>query len=162
MSLLGKPGSQKLPDASYPGLLAARLPSLPLTFMMTRLLLSAIRSSRTASKKTHRALHISSARLVSSPVQPTSLYSFTEDELALRENVREYAKTVVAPRSRAMDEAELLEKPILDSLFQQGLMAIETPAEYGGCEASFTAAVLAIEGQIAIVVLFSTHMYLQN
>ncbi|KAJ3056247.1 hypothetical protein HK097_007607 [Rhizophlyctis rosea] len=44
-----------------------------------------------------------------------------------------------------MDEAELLDKDILKGLFEQGLMGIETPGDYGGADTSFTAAIIVVE-----------------
>jgi short-chain 2-methylacyl-CoA dehydrogenase len=47
-----------------------------------------------------------------------------------------------------MDEAELLDPAILKGLFDQGLMGIETPAEYDGSATSFTAAIVVVEGKV--------------
>ncbi|KIO21268.1 hypothetical protein M407DRAFT_129484 [Tulasnella calospora MUT 4182] len=44
-----------------------------------------------------------------------------------------------------MDENETMDPEIIKGLFDQGLMGIETSADHGGAESSFTAAVIAIE-----------------
>lgn len=44
-----------------------------------------------------------------------------------------------------MDERELLDKNLLKALFDQGLMGIETPAEFEGSEMSFMSAIIAVE-----------------
>ena len=44
-----------------------------------------------------------------------------------------------------MDENELLDKDILQALFDQGLMGLETPADLGGAEASFMSAIIVVE-----------------
>ncbi|KAI5450475.1 hypothetical protein NCC49_003097 [Naganishia albida] len=76
---------------------------------------------------------------------PPSLYTFTEEEEMLRESVRKFAQDVVGPRVSAMDEAEEMDKDIIQGLFDQGLMGIETAAEHEGSEMSFMAAIIAVE-----------------
>jgi len=51
----------------------------------------------------------------------------------------------VEPKVREMDENEMMDPAIIQGLFEQGLMGIETSSEHGGAEASFTSAILAIE-----------------
>ncbi|TFY66880.1 hypothetical protein EVG20_g4218 [Dentipellis fragilis] len=74
-----------------------------------------------------------------------SLHTFTEEEQMLRESVQRLAQDVVAPRVRDMDENEQMDPVIIKTLFEQGLMGIETSAELGGAESSFTSAIIAIE-----------------
>jgi len=76
---------------------------------------------------------------------PTSLDTFTEEEQLLRDSVRRFAQDVVAPKVREMDENESMDPVIITGLFEQGLMGIETSAEHGGAESSFTSAIIAIE-----------------
>ncbi|KAG8772763.1 hypothetical protein FRC15_002521, partial [Serendipita sp. 397] len=88
------------------------------------------------------------ARLLSSSARvaaPTSLNAFTEEEVMLREAVRRFAKEEVEPKVREMDENEMMDPSVIQGLFDQGLMGIETSSEHGGSEASFTSAVIAIE-----------------
>jgi butyryl-CoA dehydrogenase/short/branched chain acyl-CoA dehydrogenase len=68
-----------------------------------------------------------------------------EEETMLRDTVRQFAQREIAPRVRAMDEAQKLDPEILRQLFELGLMAIEAPPELGGAGASFFSAVLAVE-----------------
>ncbi|KAG2014006.1 acyl-CoA dehydrogenase, variant 2 [Coprinopsis cinerea AmutBmut pab1-1] len=44
-----------------------------------------------------------------------------------------------------MDENEQMDPAIIKGLYEQGLMGIETSAEHGGAESSFTSAIIAIE-----------------
>lgn len=44
-----------------------------------------------------------------------------------------------------MDEAESMDPAIVEQLFEQGLMGIEIPEEYGGAGMNFTAAIVGIE-----------------
>ncbi|KAI0706936.1 acyl-CoA oxidase [Cerioporus squamosus] len=83
--------------------------------------------------------------VAASDVRPTSLDTFTEEEQMLRESVRRFAEDVVAPKVREMDESEMMDKSVIKGLFEQGLMGIETSADYGGAESSFTSAIIAIE-----------------
>ncbi|HET7348356.1 MAG TPA: acyl-CoA dehydrogenase [Acidobacteriaceae bacterium] len=73
------------------------------------------------------------------------LTSLNEEETMLRDTVRQFAQQEIAPRVRAMDEAQKLDPEILRQLFDLGLMAIEAPLELGGAGASFFSAVLAVE-----------------
>lgn len=68
-----------------------------------------------------------------------------EEETLLRDTVRQFAQQEIAPRVRAMDEAQKLDPEILRQLFDLGLMAMEVPLEMGGAGASFFSAVLAVE-----------------
>ncbi|MGA7886138.1 MAG: acyl-CoA dehydrogenase [Acidobacteriaceae bacterium] len=73
------------------------------------------------------------------------LTHLNEEETMLRDTVRQFAQQEIAPRVRAMDEAQKLDPDILRQLFELGLMAIEAPMELGGAGASFFSAVLAVE-----------------
>ncbi|EJD00813.1 acyl-CoA oxidase [Fomitiporia mediterranea MF3/22] len=74
-----------------------------------------------------------------------SLDTFTEEEAMLQEAVRKFSTEVIAPKVREMDENEMMDPEIIKGLYEQGLMAIETPQEYGGAECSFTSAIISIE-----------------
>lgn len=74
----------------------------------------------------------------------------------LKDLVSKFAQDHVAPKVQEMDENELMDKGIIKALFENGLMAIETPIELGGAGASFTSAILVVEG-----VLFSSLLFLE-
>ncbi len=76
--------------------------------------------------------------------------------------VKRFAQDVVGPKVREMDENEMMDPSVIKGLFEQGvrnsrlpftescsrssqLMGIETSAEHGGAETSFTSAIIAIE-----------------
>jgi short/branched chain acyl-CoA dehydrogenase len=76
--------------------------------------------------------------------------------------VRRFAVDVVKPKVQEMDEKEQMDPAIIQGLFDQGvrlfpivtltaahvylqLMGIETSADHGGAESSFTSAIIAIE-----------------
>eukprot|EP00277_Geminigera_cryophila_P044306 CAMPEP_0173077082 /NCGR_PEP_ID=MMETSP1102-20130122/12937_1 /TAXON_ID=49646 /ORGANISM="Geminigera sp., Strain Caron Lab Isolate" /LENGTH=380 /DNA_ID=CAMNT_0013947347 /DNA_START=411 /DNA_END=1553 /DNA_ORIENTATION=+ len=69
----------------------------------------------------------------------------SEDEEALRCVVERFSKEVLGPKVGKMDAQESLDKDVVDSLFEQGIMGIEAPIEYGGVGLNFTASCLAVE-----------------
>ncbi|KAG8753975.1 hypothetical protein FRC12_011361 [Ceratobasidium sp. 428] len=75
----------------------------------------------------------------------SSLNNFTEEETMLRDVVSRFARDVVAPRVREMDEAEKMDPTIVKGLFENGLMGIETSPDHNGAGSSFTSAIIAIE-----------------
>ncbi|KAJ8595068.1 acyl-CoA dehydrogenase NM domain-like protein [Rhizopogon salebrosus TDB-379] len=85
-----------------------------------------------------------SARRAEGP-QLNSLDVFTDEENMFRDSVKRFAVDVIGPKVREMDEKESMDPIIIQGLFEQGLMGIETSAEHGGAEASFTSAIIAIE-----------------
>ncbi|RXW21171.1 hypothetical protein EST38_g4667 [Candolleomyces aberdarensis] len=85
------------------------------------------------------------SRCVRSERSPASLDTFTEEEQLLRESVRRFAVDVVGPKVREMDENEMMDPSVIKGLYEQGLMGIETSADHGGAECSFTSAIIAIE-----------------
>ncbi|GAA94253.1 uncharacterized protein L969DRAFT_55113 [Mixia osmundae IAM 14324] len=101
-----------------------------------------------------------------SPLQPTSLFTFTEEENMLRESVQKFAQDMVVPRVREMDEAEKMDPAIIKGLFDQGFMAVETAADLGGAECSFTSAIIVIEElakiDASVSVLCDVHNTLVN
>ncbi|KAJ3274886.1 hypothetical protein HDV01_001760 [Terramyces sp. JEL0728] len=92
---------------------------------------------------THRQFSASAMRL--EEVQPSSLHTFTEEETMFKQAVSKYANEVLAPRVRSQDENELMDKDILQSLFDHGLMGLEVDADLGGAGASFMSAIITVE-----------------
>ncbi|KAK9247543.1 acyl-CoA dehydrogenase/oxidase [Lipomyces tetrasporus] len=75
----------------------------------------------------------------------SSILEFDEDVEMFRSVVSRFNADVVAPLTEKMDEEEHIDPSIISALFDTGLMAVETPEEYGGAGASFTAAVAIVE-----------------
>ena len=69
------------------------------------------------------ASRISRRTFTSSPAlsQLKDLHTFTEEEQMFREAVSKFSREVVGPRVRDMDENELVDKDILQALFDQGV-----------------------------------------
>ncbi|KAJ6784213.1 hypothetical protein PWT90_01791 [Aphanocladium album] len=80
-----------------------------------------------------------------SEIPPTPISHLSEIETAMADTVSKFATEVVLPKAREMDEAEAMDPAIVEQLFEQGLMGIEIPEEYGGAGMNFTAAIIAIE-----------------
>jgi len=62
-----------------------------------------------------------------------------------REMVARIAQDVIAPKVKEMDAESRMCPDLIDLLFENGLMGIEVPEQYGGSGASFTAMCLTIE-----------------
>jgi len=65
--------------------------------------------------------------------------------MMLRESVADFAQNIVKPLVPEMEENEAMPKDLINNLFEHGLMGIETEADLGGSEMTFTAALIAIE-----------------
>ena len=63
----------------------------------------------------------------------------------MKDTVAKFANEVILPKVRDMDEAEKMDPELVEQLFEQGLMGIEIPEEFGGAGMNFTAAIAAIE-----------------
>ena len=75
----------------------------------------------------------------------TGLTILSEDEELFRTSVREFAEGEVRPRVEAMEHASKLDPDIIKHCFDLGLMAIESPEEYGGAGSTIFNAIIAIE-----------------
>ncbi|TIA52332.1 acyl-CoA dehydrogenase NM domain-like protein [Aureobasidium pullulans] len=76
---------------------------------------------------------------------PTPITHFSETEHMMAESVGKFANDVILPKVRSMDEAEKMDQDIIEQCFEQGLMGIEIPEEFGGAGMNFTAAIVGIE-----------------
>jgi alkylation response protein AidB-like acyl-CoA dehydrogenase len=74
-----------------------------------------------------------------------ALTHLSEDEMAFRDAIREFAEGEIRPLVNKMDEHAQMDKELLPKLFQMGLMGIESPEKYGGAGSSFMMACLAVE-----------------
>lgn len=80
-----------------------------------------------------------------SAIIPTPITHMSETETIIAESVSKFAQEVVLPKVREMDEAEKMDPSLVEQLFEQGLMGIEIPEEYGGAGMNFTAGIVGIE-----------------
>src|SRR3954471_6209317 len=75
----------------------------------------------------------------------TGLTVLSEEEDLFRSSVREFAEGEVRPKLEAMEHASKLDADLIKQCFELGLMAIESPEEYGGAGSTIFNAILAIE-----------------
>ena len=73
------------------------------------------------------------------------LTTLSDDEKLFRDSVYEFADREIRPHVREMDEGAHMPRPLIDKLFELGVMGIEIPEAAGGSGASFFHAVLAVE-----------------
>jgi alkylation response protein AidB-like acyl-CoA dehydrogenase len=73
------------------------------------------------------------------------LTTLSEEEELFRASVREFAEGEVRPRVEAMEHAGKLDPELIKHCFELGLMAIESPEDYGGAGSTIFNAIVAIE-----------------
>lgn len=95
------------------------------------------------------------------PLRP-ALTVLSEEEELFRASFREFAEGEVRPRVAAMEEAGKLDPELIKQCFELGLMAIETPEEYGGAGSTFFNAILAIEELARVDASTSVFVDVQN
>src|ERR1051325_11270624 len=76
---------------------------------------------------------------------PAPLTTLTEDEILVRDNIRQFADEKVRPLVKEMDEKGVFKKDLIHDFFELGLMGIEVPEQYGGAGGKFFEAILAVE-----------------
>jgi alkylation response protein AidB-like acyl-CoA dehydrogenase len=73
------------------------------------------------------------------------LTQLSDEELMFRDAVASFAEDEVRPRVKQMEEAGKLDKALIESCFELGLMAIEVPESLGGSGGSLMMVALAVE-----------------
>jgi alkylation response protein AidB-like acyl-CoA dehydrogenase len=109
----------------------------------------------------------------SAPDLQTSTFPFTltEDQEALRREIRDFAAREIAPNVLRWDEASEFPMDVVKQLGRMGLLGVIFPPEYGGAGLGYTDYMLAIEelsavdGSIGIIVaahnsLCTNHIFL--
>ena len=74
-----------------------------------------------------------------------SVTMLSDEETAARMMVESWCKKELQPHVRSMDQAGEMKPEILKSMFENGLMGMEIPEEFGGSGMNFTSACLAVE-----------------
>lgn len=92
----------------------------------------------------------------------TPLTVLTEEERMFQDSVFSFARERIAPGVARMDERAELDRPLIDELFELGIMGIEVPEEYGGAGSSFFNAILAVEALARVDASFSVLVDVQN
>jgi alkylation response protein AidB-like acyl-CoA dehydrogenase len=91
-----------------------------------------------------------------------ALTDLTEEEHQFQLSVREFAEGEVRPRVEEMEKAGKLDPTLIKQCFDLGLMAIETPEQYGGAGSTFFNAILAIEELARVDASTSVFVDVQN
>lgn len=74
-----------------------------------------------------------------------AITNFSDDEIAFRDAIRQFAESEIKPHVHSMDSEAQMKPEIIAKLFEMGLMGIESPEKYGGAGSTFTMACLAVE-----------------
>src|SRR5205085_4375484 len=72
-------------------------------------------------------------------------FRFTDEQLAIRETIRELVQDKVAPRAAEVDEKAEYPKDIERLFAENGVLAIPVPEEYGGISGSSVTICMGIE-----------------
>ena len=91
-----------------------------------------------------------------------ALTQLSEEEELFKSSFREFAEGEVRPRVSDMEKAGKLDPELIKQCFEIGLMAIETPEEYGGAGSTFFNAILAIEELARVDASTSVFVDVQN
>ncbi|SDP71989.1 acyl-CoA dehydrogenase [Desulforhopalus singaporensis] len=74
------------------------------------------------------------------------IFQLTEEQNLIRNMVREFAETEIAPTAKKRDEEERFDRPLMfDKLGELGLTGIVFPEEYGGAGADYISYAIAVE-----------------
>ena len=74
-----------------------------------------------------------------------ALTTWSEEEQTFRMAIRDFAESVIRPKTGEMDKNQQIDPDIIKQLFEMGLMGIESPEKFGGSASTFTMACIAIE-----------------
>jgi butyryl-CoA dehydrogenase/short/branched chain acyl-CoA dehydrogenase len=77
------------------------------------------------------------------PGAPLTLLS--EEEQMFQQSVRDFAVEQIRPLVHQMDHDATMDKELIKSFFELGIMGIEVPEQYGGAGSTFFNAVLVVE-----------------
>ncbi|CAF2242544.1 unnamed protein product [Rotaria magnacalcarata] len=99
---------------------------------------------------------------MSSTVVNQSLYNFSEEEKLIKETVARFGKEHVEPHVRQMEEAGGYKPELIQAIFDQGLMSVDVPLEYGGSGQTFFSSILVIEEMSRIDASVGLLLDLQN
>jgi alkylation response protein AidB-like acyl-CoA dehydrogenase len=75
----------------------------------------------------------------------TPLTTLSEDEILLRQSVREFSETRIRPLVRDMDDHAKFDASLIDDLFKLGVMGVEIPEAHGGSGGTFFHSVIVVE-----------------
>lgn len=93
-------------------------------------------------------------------------FRFTEEQMMVVKQVREFAQTEVAPKIREWDEKAYFHRPILKTMAELGILGISIPTKYGGSGLDYISLGLACEEleyvDTSLRVILSVHIGLNS
>ncbi|HEY4386476.1 MAG TPA: acyl-CoA dehydrogenase family protein [Ktedonobacteraceae bacterium] len=91
-------------------------------------------------------------------------FTLSEEQEAIRDTCREFARQEIKPRAAAMDESGAFPYDIIHQMAELGLLGLPFPEEYSGAGADFLSYCLAIEeisrGDVSVGVTMEAHISL--
>ncbi|VDM60313.1 unnamed protein product [Angiostrongylus costaricensis] len=93
------------------------------------------------------ANRLTACRKMSAYPVPDAMFGLSEEEIALRKSVREFADKELAPHAQTIDRDNNFEslRPFWKKLGDHGLLGITAPAEFGGSQMNYFSHVLVME-----------------
>jgi short/branched chain acyl-CoA dehydrogenase len=82
---------------------------------------------------------------MSATISSTHVFDLTDDQRALRDTVREFAESEIAPHAAEWDRNHIFPTDVIRKLGELGVMGIPFPEEYGGLGAGAVAMAVVIE-----------------
>jgi len=76
---------------------------------------------------------------------PAALTQLSEEEMMFQQSVREFAIEKIRPLVHEMDTNATMNKDLIKSFFELGIMGVEVPERFGGAGSTFFNAVLVVE-----------------
>ena len=77
--------------------------------------------------------------------QVPSAFALTDDQIALRDTIREFAESEIAPHAAEWDEQHIFPVDVIRKLGELGAMGVAFPEEYGGLGAGAVAQAVVVE-----------------
>lgn len=90
------------------------------------------------------------------------LTTLSDTELAMKEQVSQFARQHIKPYVKEMDESKIMREDVIKGCFELGLMGIDIPEEYGGSGMNFMCSIIAIEELAKIDPSVSVFVDVQN
>jgi alkylation response protein AidB-like acyl-CoA dehydrogenase len=72
-------------------------------------------------------------------------FDLSDDQRALRDLVRDFARAEIAPRIAALEDQHVFPREIIDRLAGLGALGMNVPPEYGGTRTDYLSFILALE-----------------
>lgn len=73
------------------------------------------------------------------------LTDFSEEELMFQQSVRDFAIEKIRPLVHKMDQEATMDRDLIKSFFELGIMGVEVPEQFGGAGSTFFTSVLVVE-----------------